>query len=507
MKNKKSFLIILDGWGHGREDNTDAIFNADTPYFDSLLSDYPHAELLTDGKNVGLPKGQMGNSEVGHLNLGAGRVVFQELLRINQAIENHQLRQNPEICAAIDYAIQNHKAIHFMGLVSDGGVHSHIRHLEALIDIAEEAGVQQFYVHAFTDGRDTDPKSGHGFIKNLEAHLSGTHGQLATLIGRYYAMDRDKRWERTSAAYRMLVQATGRPVHNILSAIQDSYDAGVTDEFIHPLIKTNESGVPIASIHEDDVVFCFNFRTDRPRQIISALTQEDYPDFNMQKLPLYTVTMTSYDEKFKGLHIVYKQENVPVTLGEYLSQLGRSQLRIAETEKYPHVTFFFSGGREKPFKGEKRVMIPSPKVATYDLQPEMNAFKVKDAAIKEMNEKEPDFICLNFANADMVGHTGVFSAAMKACETVDQCLSELIPVALTKDYGIILLADHGNSDYLINEDGSPNTAHSLNPVPVILVDNQLRPSLQQGILSDVAPTLLKMMNLKQPDEMSGQSLY
>jgi len=507
MKNKKSFLIILDGWGHGKEDNSDAIYSANTPYFDSLLKQYPHTELLTDGENVGLPKGQMGNSEVGHLNLGAGRIVYQELLRINREVENHQLEHNPVILDALDYALKNQKAIHFMGLVSDGGVHSHILHLKALIEIAEKAGIQQFFVHAFTDGRDTDPKSGLHFIQQLESYLIGTHGKLASLVGRYYAMDRDKRWERTSTAYRMMVSGNGRPVKDFTLGIQDAYDAGITDEFLQPMVKVDDSGKPVGSVEADDVIFFFNFRTDRPRQIIDALTQHDFPEFNMKKLNLYTVIMTNYDDQFRNMHIVYKHDHVPMTIGEYLSKLGYTQLRIAETEKYPHVTFFFSGGREKPFDAEKRIMIPSPKVATYDLQPEMSAFQVKDALLEEINTNEPGFICLNFANADMVGHTGVFQAAVKACETVDHCLEEIIPVALKKNYSIIILADHGNSDYLINPDGSPNTAHSLNPVPMILIDQTLKPVLEKGVLSDVAPTLLKMMNIEPPDEMTGKSLF
>ncbi len=499
--------MILDGWGHGKEDQSDAIYNANTPYIDSLLKKYPHTELLTDGENVGLPKGQMGNSEVGHLNLGAGRIVYQELLRINREVENHQLEHNPVVIDAFDYALKNHKPVHFMGLVSDGGVHSHILHLKALIEIAEKAGIQQFFIHAFTDGRDTDPKSGLQFIKQLESYLENTHGQLASVVGRYYAMDRDKRWERTSTAYRMMVRGNGRPVKDFTAGIQDAYDAGITDEFLQPMIKVDDSGKALGSVKADDVIFFFNFRTDRPRQIIDALTQHDFPEFNMKKLNLYTVIMTNYDEQFKNMHIVYDNEHVAMTIGEYLSNLGYTQLRIAETEKYPHVTFFFSGGREKPFKGEKRVMIPSPKVATYDLQPEMSAFQVKDALLKEIKTNEPDFICLNFANADMVGHTGVFKAAMKACETVDHCLQEIIPAALEKDYAIIILADHGNSDYLINPDGSPNTAHSLNPVPMILIDQTLKPELQKGVLSDVAPTLLKMMNIEQAPEMTGKSLF
>ena len=504
---KKSFLLILDGWGLGPKHSADAIYQADTPYFDSLWANYPHSTLVTFGEDVGLPEGQMGNSEVGHLNIGAGRIVWQELARINKAVRDRELHENQALLEALDYARTAGKAVHFLGLVSDGGVHSHIEHLKALCDIATERGNEQVYIHAFTDGRDCDPKSGAGFLENLLQHIENQPVKLATIIGRYYAMDRDKRWERVKLAYDLLVHGTGEIVTDPVAAIRDSYAAGVTDEFMKPMV------VSLLTPHSSlltpgDVVICFNFRTDRCREITEVLTQQDMPEAGMHTLPLHYVTMTRYDHSFKNVHVMFEKDDVSLTMGEVLEQAGKTQVRIAETEKYPHVTFFFSGGREEPFQGERRLMCPSPKVATYDLQPEMSALDIRDAIMQDIRDNEPDFICLNFANTDMVGHTGVFSAAMKAAETVDACLSQIIPLALEHGYQCIIIADHGNSDYLINEDGTPNTAHTMNPVPCILVSNQLtgNEKLRDGRLADVAPTLLALMGVEQPDVMTGQSL-
>lgn len=504
---RRMLLIILDGWGLGQKLEADAIQQADTPYFDQLMAERPHAVLTTYGEEVGLPAGQMGNSEVGHLNIGAGRVVYQELARINKAIRDRELHQNKALLDALAYARDNNKAVHLMGLVSDGGVHSHIDHLKALCDIADEQGNEQVYIHAFTDGRDCDPKSGKGFIADLLEHIADQPAALASVIGRYYAMDRDKRWERIQKAYELLVHGTGEVVTDVLSTMQHRYDNGETDEFLKPMVLVNEQGHPRATIKDDDVLICFNFRTDRPREISVVLTQADMPAFNMHKLSLRYLTMTRYDETFQNIDVLFHKEDISNTLGEVLAKAGKTQVRIAETEKYPHVTFFFNGGREKEFAGERRILINSPKVATYDLQPEMSAYEVTEAIIGDIREHQPDFICLNYANADMVGHTGVMAAAKKAAETVDTCLHKLTDVALEHGYESIIIADHGNSDYLINEDGTPNTAHTKNPVPIIFVSNS-RPNLAvaDGKLGDIAPTILHLLGMDIPDEMDGTVL-
>ncbi|MFQ5447449.1 MAG: 2,3-bisphosphoglycerate-independent phosphoglycerate mutase, partial [Saprospiraceae bacterium] len=471
MKNKRAILIILDGWGHGPKYSADAIAHAKTPVMDDLEKRYPNAELVTHGELVGLPDGQMGNSEVGHLNIGAGRIVYQELARINKAVREQTLHQHPVLLNAIKYAKEHDKPIHFMGLLSDGGVHSHIDHLIALCDITSEQGVKKTFVHAFMDGRDTDPKAGVAYLKKLKQNIDNQCVSVATIIGRYYAMDRDKRWERVKMAYDLLVHGTGEKTTNPLATLEDRYSAGETDEFLKPIVCVDENDEPLGTIQNGDVVVCFNFRTDRPREISTVLTQKDMPDFNMKKLDLRYVTMTRYDETFENIEVLFEKENLKNTLGEVLSKLRLSQVRIAETEKYPHVTFFFNGGREEPFAGERRILIPSPKVATYDMQPEMSAIPITDAIADDIEKNQPNFICLNFANADMVGHTGDFQAAMKACETVDTCLGRLLDCALKHEYEAIVIADHGNSDYMINEDGTPNTAHTKSPVPVIYVSN------------------------------------
>ncbi len=507
MNTGKAILIILDGWGHGQNPEVSAIAQANTPFVDSLYKNYPNAELITYGKDVGLPDGQMGNSEVGHLNIGAGRVVYQELAKINKAIEDQSLHSNPTLIKALQFARDNNKSVHLMGLVSDGGVHSHIDHLKALCDITQEQSLQNVFIHAFTDGRDVDPKSGIRFLEEISAHIKNQNVELASVIGRYYSMDRDKRWERIKLAYDLMVKGEGKPSTDILQSIEESYAEGITDEFIQPIVHINQKGEPIAKIEDGDVVISFNFRTDRPREITTVLTQKDMPEYGMKKLNLYYVTMTPYDETYKNVEVLFTKDNLNDTLGEIISKAGKSQVRIAETEKYPHVTFFFSGGREVEFEGEKRIMIPSPKVATYDLQPEMSAFKVTDAIITEINENQPDFICLNFANTDMVGHTGVFEAAKKAAEVVDHCLEKLISVALQFHYQAIVIADHGNADYMINEDGTPNTAHTKNLVPCFYIsEKQTGEKLHNGRLADVAPTLLAMMNLECPKEMDGKCL-
>ena len=507
---KKAFLLILDGWGLGPKPEADAIKQADTPFFDQLWAQYPHSTLVTFGEDVGLPEGQMGNSEVGHLNIGAGRVVWQELARINKAVRERELHNNEVLLRALNHAKTNDKAVHFMGLVSDGGVHSHIEHLKALCDIATDNGNRKVFVHAFTDGRDCDPKSGAGFLEDLLHHIEHQPVRLASVVGRYYAMDRDKRWERIKLAYDLLINGIGEPVTDVPAAIRKSYEAGVTDEFLQPMLVRQEpaTGLAASTIQSGDVVVSFNFRTDRCREITQVLTQTDLHEYNMHTLPLYYVTMTRYDDTYRDVHVMFEKDDVSMTMGEVLEKAGKTQVRIAETEKYPHVTFFFSGGREEPFKGERRLMCPSPKVATYDLQPEMSAFDIRDAIMKDIRENEPDFICLNFANTDMVGHTGVFAAAMKAAETVDQCLSRIVPLALEHDYACILIADHGNSDYMINDDGSPNTAHTKNPVPCILVSRHLtgNEKLRNGRLADVAPTLLELMGVEKGKEMTGESL-
>jgi len=503
--NKKVILAILDGWGISPNKEISAVDKANTPFVDSLYKKYPNATLRTDGLNVGLPEGQMGNSEVGHMNLGAGRIVYQDLVKINMAVEKNTLKDEPVLEQAFDYAKKNDKSVHFLGLLSDGGVHSHINHLKGLATAAHEYGITKKYVHAFTDGRDVDPHSGKGFVEELIPHLEKTNSKLASIIGRYYAMDRDKRWERIEKAYNLIVKGEAESyTENPLEVLQESYDNGVSDEFIKPIAITS-NGEPVAKIAEGDVVIFFNFRTDRGRQLTQALSQEDFHDYGMKSIPLYYVTMTKYDDTFKNINVVYKKDNIKATLGEVLEFTGKSQIRAAETEKYPHVTFFFSGGREEPFRDEKRIMVNSPKVATYDLQPEMSAYELKDKIVKEVEEKSADFICLNFANPDMVGHTGDFDAAVKACETVDECLKEVVTEAEKQDYSVIVIADHGNSETMLNEDGSPNTAHTINPVPFILVDKDIK-SVKDGILGDIAPTILELMGIAKPDLMTQNSL-
>jgi len=505
MTKSKVLLMILDGWGIGNKEKSDVIYNTPTPNIDRLTAKYPNAQLITCGENVGLPEGQMGNSEVGHLNIGAGRIVYQDLVRINKDIKENRLAQMPVLVNALQYAKQNNKAVHFIGLVSDGGVHSLDKHLYKLCDITKDYNIEKVFIHALTDGRDTDPQSGLGFVKNLEEHLKTSNGIIASLIGRYYTMDRDKRWERIKEGYDLMVHGKGKPTTSIVKAIEESYVQGVTDEFIKPIVRVDAEGKPVGLIREGDVVIGFNFRTDRLREITIALTQKDMPEFGMQTIPLHYVTMTRYDDTFKNVHVIYEKDNLVNTLGEVVSNHNLKQLRIAETEKYAHVTFFFSGGREKEFPGESRIMIPSPKVATYDLQPEMSAPLIKDAIVAELQKKTHDFICLNFANGDMVGHTGVYSAIQKAVQTVDTCAGEVVDAAVANGYEVVIIADHGNADYALNPDGSPNTAHSLNPVPIILVSDRFK-KVDSGILSDVAPTILTMMGLPIPHEMTGKVL-
>jgi 2,3-bisphosphoglycerate-independent phosphoglycerate mutase len=503
--NKKVILLILDGWGITQDPKVSAIYNAKTPFINSLYTDFPHASLRTDGEHVGLPEGQMGNSEVGHMNLGAGRIVYQNLARINKAVAEDTLAQEKTLIDAFDYAKKHHKNVHFLGLVSNGGIHSHINHLKELLKAANENAVENVFLHAFTDGRDCDPKSGKFFINDIENTLKETNGTLASVTGRYYAMDRDNRWERIQLAYDALVNGTGEKSTNATKSIQKSYDAGVTDEFIKPLIMVDENQQPKATIQEDDVVIFFNFRTDRGRQLTNALSQKEFPEFNMKTLPLYYVTMTKYAEIFKNIHVVYNSDNIENTLGEVLETAGKKQIRIAETEKYPHVTFFFSGGREQEFNGEKRLLCPSPKVATYDLKPEMSAYEIRDAIVPELENGAVDFVCLNFANGDMVGHTGDFDAAVKACEAVDIVTKEVVTTALDNEYTILLIADHGNCETMMNPDGTPHTAHTTNPVPFILIDKEIK-SIKNGILGDIAPTILKLMGVDQPKEMTQKSL-
>ncbi|KIO52969.1 2,3-bisphosphoglycerate-independent phosphoglycerate mutase [Flavobacterium hibernum] len=503
--NKKVILMILDGWGKSPDPKVSAIDNANVPFINSLYKNYPSAQLRTDGLNVGLPEGQMGNSEVGHMNLGAGRIVYQDLAKINLAVAHKTLAKEQVLVDAFTYAKENNKKVHFLGLVSDGGVHSHTSHLRGLIDASQEYGLDQVYVHAFTDGRDVDPKSGAKYIQDLEEHIKNTPVKIASIIGRYYAMDRDKRWERVKLAYDLIVNGTGTPSKNAVASILDSYSKDVTDEFIAPIVMVDEQEKPLATIVEGDVVIFFNFRTDRGRELTEALSQQDFHEQNMHKLNLYYVTLTNYDETYKNVKVVYNKDNITETLGEVLEKAGKKQIRIAETEKYPHVTFFFSGGRETPFDGESRILRNSPKVATYDLQPEMSAFELKDALIPELNKGEVDFVCLNFANGDMVGHTGIMSAAIKACEAVDACVKEVIEAALANDYTTIVIADHGNCETMINPDGSPNTAHTTNPVPIILVDKELK-NIQNGVLGDIAPTILELMGVPQPNAMTCHSL-
>ncbi|UMY66782.1 MULTISPECIES: 2,3-bisphosphoglycerate-independent phosphoglycerate mutase [unclassified Flavobacterium] len=503
--SKKVILMILDGWGKSPDPKVSAIDNARVPFIKSLYTRYPSAELRTDGLNVGLPEGQMGNSEVGHMNLGAGRIVYQDLAKINLAVQHHTLKEEPVLKEAFAYAKAHNKPIHFLGLLSDGGVHSHTSHLMGLLDAAEEAGLDKLFVHAFTDGRDVDPKSGAGYVRTLVDTLSGRPAQLASIIGRYYAMDRDRRWERVRLAYDLLVNGKGTPSLDAVKSVEESYAAGVTDEFIQPIVMTGTDGQPLATLQPDDVVIFFNFRTDRGRQLTEVLTQWDCHEQNMHTVPLYYVTMTNYDESFHDIKVIYNKDNITMTLGEVLEKHGKKQIRIAETEKYPHVTFFFSGGRELPFEGESRILCPSPKVATYDLQPEMSAYELAEALVPELEKKEVDFVCLNFANGDMVGHTGVWEAAIKACEAVDACVEKVITAALANGYTTIVIADHGNCDTMINPDGSPNTAHTTNPVPIILVDPE-RTSIKSGVLGDIAPTILELMGIPQPDVMTRQSL-
>ena len=503
--NKKVILMILDGWGKSPDPKVSAIDKAHTPFIDSLYIKYPNAQLRTDGLNVGLPEGQMGNSEVGHMNLGAGRIVYQDLAKLNLAVTNHTMSQEKPLMDALNYAKENNKSIHFLGLLSDGGVHSHTSHLRGLIDVAQANGNQKMFVHAFTDGRDVDPKSGMNYIADLDHYLQNTNAKLASVIGRYYAMDRDKRWERVKLAYNLLVNGFGTKSTNAYQSVVASYAHNVTDEFIEPICMVDENLEPIATIKDDDVVIFFNFRTDRGRELTEVLSQIDLHEFNMHKLNLYFVTMTNYDETYQNVHVIYDKDNVTETLGEVLEKSNKKQIRIAETEKYPHVTFFFSGGREAPFIGETRILKNSPKVATYDLQPEMSAFELKDALIPELNKGEVDFVCLNFANGDMVGHTGIMEAAIKACEVVDVCVKEIVEAALENNYTTIIIADHGNCETMINPDGTPNTAHTTNPVPIILVDKDLK-HIQNGVLGDIAPTILDLMGIEKPAVMTCHSL-
>lgn len=504
--NQKAVLVILDGWGLAPAGPGNAISLANTPFVDKLMASCPNTTLLTSGEDVGLPEGQMGNSEVGHLNIGAGRIVWQELANINKAIREKTIDTMPTLLDAFKIAKEKNVNLHFIGLVSDGGVHSHIEHLKKLCSMANDHSLKKVFIHAFMDGRDTDPKDGLNYLSDLQNHLDNSTGKIATVTGRYYAMDRDKRWERVSIAYQALVKGNGNLFDDWKSGIQSSYSENVTDEFIKPIVIVDTSKQPIGSIQPNDVVICFNFRTDRCREITMALTQQDFPDFGMSKMPLHYVTMTRYDDTFKNVEVVYEKDNLVNTIGEVLEKNSKKQIRIAETEKYPHVTFFLSGGREEPFKGESRIVIPSPKVATYDLQPEMSAYQVKDAIVPELLKGEVDFVCLNFANADMVGHTGIISAAIKAVETVDTCLQEVVNAGISKGYSFIIIADHGNADYMINPDGSPNTAHSTNPVPCILVSANKELRISHGRLADVAPSILYLLGIIPPAEMTGKNL-
>ena len=503
--NKNVILLILDGWGVTQDSGVSAISKAKTPFIDSLYNNYPNSQLLTHGMHVGLPEGQMGNSEVGHMNLGAGRIVYQDLAKINLAIKNNTLSEESVLKDAFEYAKSSNKSVHFLGLVSDGGVHSHIDHLKGLLSAAHNEGLSKVFVHAFTDGRDVDPKSGAFHISELQDHMAKTTGALASIIGRYFAMDRDKRWERVKKAYDLLVFGKGSTSTDAVKSIKSSYKAGITDEFIEPIVLT-ENNKPVAKIEAGDVVLFFNFRTDRGRQLTEVLSQKAHPDQNMSPLDLYFVTLTNYADHFKGIRVVYNKENIADTLGEVLEKNNKKQIRIAETEKYPHVTFFFNGGRESPFKGENRILCPSPKVATYDLQPEMSARDIRDKIIPEIEARSADFICLNFANPDMVGHTGVFEAAIKACEIVDSCTQSIVEAALENEYTTIIIADHGNSETMKNTDGSPNTAHTTNPVPIIIVDPALKSVKDGGILGDIAPTILHLMGIEKPTAMDRVSL-
>ncbi len=501
----KVLLMILDGWGIGNHTKSDAIFSTHPEYITKLTETYPHAQLRTDGENVGLPDGQMGNSEVGHLNIGAGRVVYQDLVKINRACKDGSILANPEIVAAFEYAKSKGANVHFMGLVSDGGVHSSIEHLFKLCDISKHYGIENTFVHCFMDGRDTDPKSGKGFIEELEKHMAASTGRIASIIGRYYAMDRDKRWERVKVAYDCLVNGVGEKAEDMVAAMQKSYDEGVTDEFVKPIVHVDGNGEAIGTIKPDDMVIFFNYRNDRARELTVVLTQQDMPEQGMHTMPLYYCCMTPYDASFKGLHILFDKENVKNTIGEWVSSLGLAQLRIAETEKYAHVTFFLNGGREDKFGNEERILVASPKVATYDLQPEMSAYEVADRLVAALDMQKYDFICLNFANGDMVGHTGVYDAIVKAVKAVDACVSKVVESAKANGYEVVMIADHGNADHAINADGTPNTAHSLNPVPIVVVSERVK-SVENGILADVAPTVLKLMGVEQPADMTGHAL-
>ncbi|MEG1586649.1 MAG: 2,3-bisphosphoglycerate-independent phosphoglycerate mutase [Bacteroidales bacterium] len=503
---KKALLLILDGWGEGNKTKADVISSTPTPYWDSLLANYPHSTLLTDGENVGLPTGQMGNSEVGHLNIGAGRVVYQDLVKINMACSDNSIMQNPEVKAAFEYAKANGKQVHFMGLVSNGGVHSSLDHVFKLLDLSKDFGIEKTFVHAFMDGRDTDPKSGLGFIRDLEAHMEKSTGKIASILGRFYAMDRDKRWERVKVAYDLLVKGEGKKAESMVAAMEESYAEGVTDEFIKPIVHVDEAGKPLATIQEGDLVIFFNYRNDRAKELTIVLTQENMPEFDMHTLPLYFCTMTPYDSKFVGLHILFDKENVVNTLGEVVSNAGLNQLRIAETEKYAHVTFFFNGGRESEYVNEERILIPSPKVATYDLQPEMSALEVKDALVDAINTQKFDFIACNFANGDMVGHTGIYEAIEKAIKTIDICLHDVVEAAKANGYDVLITADHGNADNAVNENGTPNTAHSLNPVPFVYVSDDKNAKVTDGKLADLAPTILHILDVPTAPEMTGKNL-
>ena len=501
--SKKALLMILDGWGLGDQKKDDVIFNTPTPYWDYLMNTYPHSQLQASGENVGLPDGQMGNSEVGHLNIGAGRVVYQDLVKINRACADNSILKNPEIISAFSYAKENGKNVHFMGLTSNGGVHSSLVHLFKLCDIAKEYNIDNTFIHCFMDGRDTDPKSGKGFIEELSAHCEKSAGKIASIIGRYYAMDRDKRWERVKEAYDLLVNGEGKKATDMVQAMQESYDEGVTDEFIKPIVNANVDG----TIKEGDVVIFFNYRNDRAKELTVVLTQQDMPEAGMHTIPgLQYYCMTPYDASFKGVHILFDKENVANTLGEYLSAKGMSQLHIAETEKYAHVTFFFNGGRETPFDKEDRILVPSPKVATYDLKPEMSAYEVKDKLVEAINTKKFDFIVVNYANGDMVGHTGIYEAIEKAVKAIDECVKDTVEAAKANDYEVIIIADHGNADHALNEDGTPNTAHSLNPVPFVYVTADKNAKVENGVLADVAPSILHILGMKQPAEMTGKDL-
>ena len=503
--DKKVLLMILDGWGIGNGTKSDVISQMHPAYISAMTEKYPHAQLRTDGENVGLPNGQMGNSEVGHLNIGAGRVVYQDLVKINRACADNSIYQNEEIVKAFEYAKANGSSVHFMGLTSDGGVHSSIEHLYKLCEISAHYGIENTFVHCFMDGRDTDPKSGKGFIADVEANISKTAGQIASIVGRYYAMDRDKRWERVKVAYDLLVNGVGEAATDMVEAMQRSYDEGVTDEFVKPIVRINAEGEVVGRIKPNDVVIFFNYRNDRAKEITIVLTQEDMPAEGMHTMPLYYCCMTPYDAKFEGLHILFDKENVQNTIGEYVSKQGLKQLRIAETEKYAHVTFFLNGGREELFENEERILVASPKVATYDLQPEMSAYEVKDKLVEALGEQKYDFICLNFANGDMVGHTGIYDAIVKAVKAVDECVEAVVEAAVANGYEVVQIADHGNADNAINEDGSANTAHSLNPVPIVIVSDRVA-KVENGVLADVAPTVLKLMGLEQPEEMTGKAL-